>query len=81
MKIILVGGGKVGTALARQLREEDHNAVSYTHLDVYKRQVFYWRNAGKMQRTLREKSTKVILVSVLSAKKQKRHVQIAANQV
>jgi hypothetical protein len=43
--------------------------------------VFYWRNAGKMQRTLREKSTKVILLSVLSAKKQKRHVQIAANQV
>ena len=34
MKIILVGGGKVGTALARQLSEEDHNAVSYTHLTL-----------------------------------------------
>jgi hypothetical protein len=43
--------------------------------------VSYWRNAEKMQRTLREKDTKVILLSVLSAKKQKRHVQIAANQV
>jgi hypothetical protein len=43
--------------------------------------VSYWRNAGKMQRILREKSTKVTLLSVLSAKKQKRHVQIAANQV
>ena len=27
MKIILVGGGKVGTALARQLSEEDHNVT------------------------------------------------------
>jgi hypothetical protein len=43
--------------------------------------VSYWRNAEKMQRTLREKDTKVILLSVLSAKKQKRHVQIAANHV
>ena len=43
--------------------------------------VSYRRNAEKMQRTLREKDTKVILLSVLSAKKQKRHVQIAANQV
>ena len=46
MKIILVGGGKVGTALARQLSEEGHNVtvvdtnkarvepVSYTHLTL-----------------------------------------------
>ena len=27
MKIILVGGGKVGTALARQLSEEGHNVT------------------------------------------------------
>ena len=27
MRIILVGGGKVGTALARQLSEEDHNVT------------------------------------------------------
>ena len=96
MKIILVGCGKVGTALARQLSEEGHNVtvidtnkarvehisesydvmgitgngssittlseagieeadvfiavtgsdelnpVSYTHLDVYKRQTSFW---------------------------------------
>jgi len=27
MKIVLVGGGKVGTALARQLSEEGHNVT------------------------------------------------------
>ena len=27
MRIILVGGGKVGTALARQLSEEDHSVT------------------------------------------------------
>ena len=30
MKIILVGGGKVGSALARQLSEEGHNVTVWT---------------------------------------------------
>ena len=37
MKIILVGGGKVGTALARQLSEEDHNV---TVIDTNKARTF-----------------------------------------
>ena len=36
MKIILVGGGKVGTALARQLSEEGH---SVTVIDTSKARV------------------------------------------
>ena len=36
MRIILVGGGKVGTALARQLSEEDH---SVTVIDTNKARV------------------------------------------
>ena len=37
MDIIIVGAGKVGAKLVEDL----YDAVSYTHLDVYKRQV--WR--------------------------------------
>ena len=43
MKIIIVGVGKVGYAIAEQMTGENHDIVivdpvSYTHLDVYKRQ-------------------------------------------
>ena len=39
MKIVIIGDGKVGYRLAKQLSEENYDiAVSYTHLDVYKRQ-------------------------------------------
>ena len=46
MKIVIVGDGKVGFALTQQLAREDHDivAVSYTHLDVYKRQM--WETAA-----------------------------------
>ena len=45
MKISIVGGGNMGGAIARGLstcdlfRPQDITAVSYTHLDVYKRQI------------------------------------------
>ena len=40
MRIIIVGCGKVGSELAGQLSAAGHDLtpVSYTHLDVYKRQ-------------------------------------------
>ena len=44
MKIILVGGGKVGTALARQLSEEGHNV---TVVDANKARVEHLTEAMK----------------------------------
>ena len=37
-KIGVIGSGTWGTALAVLLTGNGHEAVSYTHLDVYKRQ-------------------------------------------
>ena len=48
MRVCIVGGGKVGYYLAKTLLEHGHTpvlieddpaTVSYTHLDVYKRQI------------------------------------------
>ena len=43
MKIIIVGGGKLGKDIADNMleRKYDVRSVSYTHLDVYKRQGVY----------------------------------------
>ena len=43
MKIGVIGAGSWGTALAQLLAGNGHNVgpVSYTHLDVYKRQILY----------------------------------------
>ena len=38
MKILLFGGTTEGRLLAKELSANGHDAVSYTHLDVYKRQ-------------------------------------------
>ena len=37
--ILLIGLGRFGRHIAQELNELGHQAVSYTHLDVYKRQV------------------------------------------
>ena len=34
MKIIVVGAGKVGYSLCERLVQDDHDAVSYTHLKI-----------------------------------------------
>ena len=47
MKVAIIGAGNMGGAIARGLAQgtiipaSDVTAVSYTHLDVYKRQPFF----------------------------------------
>ena len=49
MNIVIIGGGKLGYSLAINMLDRDfrvnviekNKAVSYTHLDVYKRQMLY----------------------------------------
>ena len=38
-KVAVIGGGVAGLSAAWRLARKGHEAVSYTHLDVYKRQV------------------------------------------
>ena len=42
--VIVVGAGVAGAACARELSRYRLDAVSYTHLDVYKRQM--WMSTG-----------------------------------
>ena len=46
MKLAFIGIGNVGFAIANNLQKKGHNiiAVSYTHLDVYKRQIYNFKN-------------------------------------
>ena len=39
--VSVIGGGFIGVEVAENLKEAGYNAVSYTHLDVYKRQRLY----------------------------------------
>ena len=39
-RCVILGSGDIGLIMARRLTLEGAKAVSYTHLDVYKRQLY-----------------------------------------
>ena len=45
-RVVILGSGDIGMIMARRMTLEGAQAVSYTHLDVYKRQHWGYPHAG-----------------------------------